>query len=84
VTVNPPSQSVEIKHAAMFTATVSGVGKDNFTYQWRHNGKVIKGETGETLTIDSVEEDDHGTYHCVVENEYKDCAKSNNAELSKL
>jgi len=67
-----------------FTTTVSGVGKENFSYQWRHNGEDIKRETSNTLTVDSVTKDDGGTYECVVKNEYGDCAVSNISELSKL
>jgi len=85
VTVDPPSQSVEITEAvfcAKFTAKVSGVGKENFSYQWRHNKEDIDGETNSTLTIDNVTEDHIGTYECVVRNEFGDCVAST-AKLSK-
>ncbi|XP_065898770.1 basement membrane-specific heparan sulfate proteoglycan core protein-like isoform X3 [Dysidea avara] len=81
VTVDPPSQSVEVTHTVKFTATVSGVGKENFTYQWRHNKEDINGETSDTLTIVSVTEDHSGTYECVVKNEFGDCVTSNTSEL---
>ena len=79
--MDPPSQSVEVTHTAKFTTTVSGVGKENFTYQWKHNGEVMRGETGDTLTIHNVTKGDIGKYQCVVENEYKDHATSNSAKL---
>jgi len=82
--VDPPSQSVEVTQSVTFTTTVSGVGKENFSYQWRHNGEDIIGETSNTLTIDNVTKDDGGTYECVVKNEYEDCVTSNIFELSKL
>ena len=82
--MNPAIQSVEVTQPAKFTTTVSGVGKENFTYQWRHNGEDINGETSNTLTIDSVTKDDGGTYECVVKNGYGDCVTSNISELSKL
>jgi len=84
VTVDPPSQSVEVTDTVKFTTTVSGVGKKNFIYQWRHNGEDIIGETRYTLTIDSVTKDDGGTYDCVVTNKHGDCVTSNISKLSKL
>ena len=81
-TVYPPSQIVEVTQPVKFTATVSGVGKENFSYQWRHNGEDINGETSNTLTIDSVTKDNGGTYECVVKNEYGDHFTSNISELS--
>ena len=70
--MTPSSQSVEVTHTAMFTTTVSGVGVQNFMYQWRHNGTVITGETGDTLVITNVMENDSGDYECIVTNEYGD------------
>jgi len=84
VTVNPPSQSVEVTQPVKFTTTVSGVGKENFSYQWRHNGEDINGVTSNNLTIDSVRNNDGGTYECVVRNEYGDYVASSISELSKL
>ena len=77
VTVDPPSQSVEVTETVKFTTTVYGVGKENFSYQWRHGGKDVDGETSSTLTIDSVMEDHSGTYECVVNNEYGDYGEFN-------
>ena len=68
----PFSQSVEVTHTAMFTTTVSGVGMENFMYQWRHNGAIITGETGDTLVITNVMQSDSGNYECIVTNEYGD------------
>ena len=82
MTVDPPSQSVEVTKLVKFTATVSGVGKENFSYQWRHNGADINGETGNTLTIDSVTNDHIGNYECVVENEFGDSVTSSESELT--
>jgi len=63
---------------------VSGVGYENFSYQWRHNGKDINGETSNTFTIDSVTKADGGTYGCKVWNQYGNCVMSNISEISKL
>jgi len=76
VTVTPFSQSVEVTLAAMFTTTVSGVGVENFMYQWRHNGTIISGETGDTLMISNVMESHSGDYECIVTNQYGDSDQS--------
>ena len=72
--MTPSSQSVEVTRAAIFTTTVSGVGVENFMYQWRYNGTNITGETGDTLMITNVMENDSGDYECSVTNEYGDAA----------
>ena len=82
MTVNPASQRVVVTQTAKFTTTVSGVGKEKFTYQWRLNGKDINGEANDILIIDSVTKNDGGTYECLVLNEYGDCVTSNICELS--
>jgi len=83
MTVFSASQIVKVTEPVKFTATVNDVGKENFSYQWRHNGEDIYGETSNTLTMYSVTKDDGGTYECVIMNEYGDCVISNIIELSK-
>ena len=73
----PSSQSVEVTHNATFTTMVTGVGSNNFTYQWRHNGTIISGETGDTLVITNVMESDGGEYECIVDNQLGDTNTSN-------
>ena len=68
----PSSQSVEVTLNATFTTMVTGVGSDNFTYQWRHNGAIISGETEDTLMIASVMESNSGEYECIVTNQFGD------------
>ena len=51
---------------------MSGVGVDNFMYQWRHNGTNITRETGDTLMIANVMENDSGDYKCIITNKYGD------------
>ena len=72
----PSSQSVEVTHTAIFTTIVTGVGSNSFTYQWRHNGTNISGETGDTLVITKSTPDDAGVYTCTVMNEYGDNSSS--------
>ena len=83
VIVDTPRQSVEVTQPIHFTTTVSGVGKENFSYQWRHNGQDINGEISATLTIDSVTKDHGGSYECVVQNEFGDCVTSNASMLGE-
>ena len=66
------SQSIEVTHTAMFTTTVSGVGVENFMYQWRHNGTNFTDEINDTLIITNVMTSDTGEYECIVTNEYGD------------
>ena len=73
----PSSQSVEVTLNATFTTMVTGVGSDNFTYQWRHNGAIISGETGDTLMITNPMESDSGEYECTVTNQFGDTDTSN-------
>jgi len=70
--VKPSSRSVEVTHTATFAPIVSGVGVENFTYQWRQNGTIIIGETRDTLMITNVMESDSGDYECIVTNQYGD------------
>jgi len=72
VIVTPATQSTEVTHTAKFTTNVSGVGTENFMYQWRHNGTIITGEIRDTLMIPKVMESDSGDYECIVTNQYGD------------
>ena len=73
------SQSVEVTLTATFTTMVTGVGSDDFTYQWRYNGTIISGETDSTLIITNVAPNDAGIYNCTVMNQYGD---SNSSSVS--
>jgi len=63
---------VEVTHTATFTTVASGVGVENFIYQWRHNGTVIPDEHNGTLTINDLMLSDTGVYECIVTNDYGD------------
>lgn len=81
VTVTPFIQAVEVTHNAILLATVTGMGVKKFSYQWRHNGRIIKDETSNTLIINNVTEHDHGSYICIINNEYIARVPSNKAQL---
>ena len=66
----PSSQSVEVTHNATFTTMVIDAGSAYFTYQWKHNGTIISGEAGDTLSITGVMENDTGHYECMVTNQF--------------
>jgi len=70
--VVPSSQSVEATHTATFTTTVSGIGVENFVFQWRYNGAIITDERNDTLVVTDVMPSDAGVYECQVTNEYGD------------
>ena len=77
VTVVSSSRYVEVTSSVTFTAIASGVGMENFTYQWRHNRYTITNETGATLTIVNVMESNNGFYVCMVTNLYGNTVSSN-------
>ena len=72
MTVTPSSPSVELTHDIRLFTTVTGVGSNNFTYQWRHNGTIISRETEDTLMITNVMESNSGEYECIVTNQFGD------------
>jgi len=61
---------------------VSGVGVESFMYQWRYNGTIITGETGDTLMITNMMESDSGDYECIVTNQYGDSDTSDVVTLT--
>ena len=79
LTVHPFSQAVEVTHDAILSATVIGIGAKNLKYQWRHNGKIIKDETSNTLIVHSITESNNGSYVCYVSNEHISQFPSNKA-----
>jgi len=63
-----------------FITTASGIGVENFTYQWQHNGKEMNGETGDTLNLNNITGKEGGSYQCIVKNQYGD-RDASSAEL---
>lgn len=81
VTVMPSIQTVEVTDTAILVAKVTGTGIKNITYQWRHNGRIIKGESSDTLIIYSVTESDGGGYRCFISNNHVNKVPSNKVQL---
>ena len=83
VIVTPPSQYVEVTHSVMLIATASGIGVENFSYQWQREGKIIKNETKSVLLINNVikKSSKYHSYSCIVTNEYGNSSVSNTVKL---
>ena len=72
---------------ALFTATASGINRENFTYQWTKEGgnglpDKVSDADETTLTIPNVTESDEGQYYCTVTNEWGRSVDSNNGTLA--
>ena len=78
----PHSQSVEVTHTAIYTTMVAGMRSNIFVYQWKHNGTIISGETGDTLMITDVMENNSGHYECIVTNQFGHTNVSNSVALT--
>ena len=79
--MTPTIQRVEVTHSITLLATVTSTGIRNFSYQWRHNGTIINGETNNILIIRDVTETDNGYYTCIISNKLISQVPSNIAQL---
>ena len=70
------------KHVEIF-CSATGVGADDFVYQWFLNGLPIGvgGQDTSILIIDAVSEDDTGDYRCFVRNQYNGIGQSEVVQL---
>ena len=68
----------------MLIANASGIGVENFTYEWIHDGKIIIRTTNHIFNVMSVKEHDGGNYKCIVKNAYGDIARSNSISLKVI
>ncbi|MBK1876514.1 MBG domain-containing protein [Pelagicoccus mobilis] len=66
ITEQPQSQTVFSSGKVVFTVVATGTPAP--TYQWKKDGVDLVGETGMSLTIDSVAKADEGDYSVVVSN----------------
>ena len=79
--MTPSIQRVEVTHSATLLATVTSAGIRNFSYQWRHNGTIINGETNNILIIHNITEIDDGYYICIISNNVISKVSSSIAQL---
>jgi hypothetical protein len=66
ITTQPQSQAVTAGQSATFSVTATGT--DPLSYQWSLNGAALSGATSSTLTLNSVQTTDAGSYTVVVTN----------------
>lgn len=64
ITTNPTDQLAAAGNSARFVANAIGVG--TLSYQWRHAGTNLVGNTGQVLTVPNVQLSDAGAYDVVV------------------
>ena len=72
-TTRPLSRTAEAGDAITFTSVVSGSG---IVYQWKHNGHIIPGAIGPTLSIPSVSLSDRGRYEIIATSSTDETAMS--------
>ena len=77
VIVRPNYQSVEVTKNGVFLSAVSGVGHEQFNYQWVKGNTSIADGTESNLVLRDVDESHSGNYSCHVSNEFGDSAVSN-------
>lgn len=64
------------------TYEVIATGTEPLLYQWLKNGKSISGETSNTLTFESITEENNGNYVCKIENATGQTTTSNVVSLN--
>lgn len=74
ISIPPAPQAVCVGGTVTFTVSATGTG---LTYQWKKDGVDLSGETGPTLTFDSAQVGDAGSYTVVVSGACGDPATSN-------
>ncbi len=62
----PTAASVAVNGSVSFS--VAAVGSGTLTYQWKKNGQVVSGQTGDTLNLDNLAAADAGDYTVEVKN----------------
>ena len=87
VSVTQTNPVVGERGTAQFSATASGVNKENFVYKWRKRNSnnlpnKVSGVNGEVLTIPTLVESDEGAYYCTVTNQWGNSVRSNDVILS--
>ena len=64
-----------------FVCSATGIGSDDFVYQWFLNNLRIADQTTSTLVIAAASENDAGDYKCFVRNQYNGIGQSEVARL---
>ena len=62
---------------AEFICEATGVGANDFRYQWFLNKELVDGQDAQNYIVSSVSEDNAGDYTCSVQNPYEVIGRSN-------
>ena len=89
ISVTPTKSRVGEGATAIFTATASGINKENFKYQWKKRDSnnlpsKVSGINGTMLIISNSLKFDKGQYCCNVTNEWGRSVKSNDVTLTVI
>ena len=81
VTVTPSSIAAAEGDSIALTCLATGVGANNFTYEWLLNNSLINGATERNYNI-IISEMTIGNYTCIVKNQFGGSSQSNTAILT--
>ena len=81
VNVTPAEVKVKKGESVEFFCSATGLGANNFTYQWFLNDLPIADQAMPTLVINDVTKADSGDYTCSVRSPYERIGRSGVARL---
>ena len=81
MSVTPAEVEVRKGDNVEFICSATGMGANNFTYQWFLNDLPVAVQAMPTLVINDVTESDTGDYVCFVRNPYGGIGQSGVARL---
>ena len=81
MSVTPAEVEVRKGDNVEFICSATGMGANNFTYQWFLNDLPVAVKAMPTLVIDDVTENNTGDYVCFVRNRYGGIGQSGVARL---
>ena len=79
--VTPAEIKVGKGEKVEYVCSATGLGINNFTYQWFLNDEPLAEQAMPTLVINNVTENDTGDYVCFVWNPYEGISQSEVARL---
>ena len=81
VSVTPAEVEVRKGDNVQFICLATGLGANNFTYQWFLNDLPVAVQAMSTLVVNDITENDTGDYVCYVRNPYGGIGQSGVARL---
>ena len=81
VNIAPTEIKVRTEGSAEFLCSATGVGSNDFIYQWFLNTLPVADQETSTLVINIVTEDNTGDYTCSVRNSFGNIGRSEVARL---